>query len=315
MQQTARREQTVYAAGAILWRHDGKKLRVLVIHRNRHGDYSLPKGKVDPGETLAQTAAREIWEETGYRVSLGAPMGIVDYILPSGRPKEVHYWSCEVSDEQYKSHRFTPNDEVDKLEWLSVKKASEKLSYDRDRELLQLLHERYDRGIASTFPIILLRHATAIPAAEWPGHDETRPLTARGLEQSQHIVPILRAFAPQRIVTSTAARCRETIAPLASALELFPDSHASLSQNTSSGATGMNDALAEILARRESVVVCSHSPVMPEIITVLAHATHTRLSGLSRQAMLSTAECSVLHVPSEDIRRGVVAAETHGPII
>ncbi|MEF3323169.1 NUDIX domain-containing protein [Gulosibacter sp. GYB002] len=312
---TSSRDQTVYAAGSVLWRFDGKKLRVLVIHRNRHNDYSLAKGKVDPGESLAQTAAREIWEETGYRVDLGAPLGIIDYTLPSGRPKEVHYWSSEVSDEQFTKHKFKPNSEVDRLEWLSVKKAKQVLSYDRDKELLQLLAERYERGIASTFPIVLLRHATAIPAAQWPGHDETRPLTSRGLEQSQHIIPILRAFGPQRILTSTAARCRETVAPLADALGIFPESHASLSQNTSSGDAGLTEVLAEVLERREPVVLCSHSPVMPEVLTVLAEATNTRLSGLSRQAMLSTAECSVLHVPAGDVRLGIVAAETHGPVI
>jgi 8-oxo-dGTP diphosphatase len=79
---TALRDDTVYAAGAILWRMDGEKPRVLVIHRDRHGDYSFPKGKVDPGETLPETAVREIEEETGYRVTLDAPLGSIECSSP-----------------------------------------------------------------------------------------------------------------------------------------------------------------------------------------------------------------------------------------
>ena len=76
---------TVVAAGAVCWRLVDGKVRVLLIHRDHHGDVSLPKGKVDPGEATPQTAVREIHEETGYRVSLGAPLGTAEYLLPGGR--------------------------------------------------------------------------------------------------------------------------------------------------------------------------------------------------------------------------------------
>ena len=312
---TADRDATVYAAGAVLWRRRGDQVRVLVIHRARHDDCSLPKGKVDAGETLPQTAVREVWEETGYRVALGAPLGSIEYRLPSGRPKEVHYWSCEVSEAQHEAHEFAANDEVTALEWMSLKKALGRLSYERDRDVLRLLADRIERGVATTFPIVALRHATAVPALSWPGDDETRPLTARGRAQAQVIVPILAAYRPERILTSTAVRCRGTVAPLAERLGITPASARPLSQS----ATPADGALAEVLdtaiVDRRPVVICSHSPVMPEIVARIAAATRTRLGGLSRQAMLSTAECSVLHVPAEDPRRGVVAAETHGPII
>ena len=308
-------ETTVYAAGAILWRVESGKVKLLLIHRKRHHDYSFPKGKVDAGETLPETAVREIWEETGFRVALGAPLGFIDYPLPSGRPKEVHYWASEVSDDQLREHRFTATNEVDGLEWMSLKKALQKLTYDRDRAIAEVLADRIARGTARTFPVVALRHATAIPPQAWPGSDESRPLTARGQEQAERIVPILRAYGPTSLITSTAARCRATIAPIADAVELTPVSHRALSQSATPADGRIEPILHEVLEARESAIICSHSPVMPEIIAGLAHATSTRLSGLSRQAMLSTAECSVVHVTADRPERGIVAAETHGPII
>ena len=312
---TTQRDATVYAAGSVLWRVEGGKVKVLLIHRKRHQDYSFPKGKVDVGETLPETAVREIWEETGYRVGLDAPLGFIDYPLPSGRPKEVHYWSSHVSEEQVKAHSFASTSEVDGLEWVTLKKALQKLSYERDRALAQVFADRVNRGTAATFPVIALRHATAIPAQAWPASDETRPLTSRGQAQAERIVPILRAYSPTEIVTSTAVRCRATVAPLAAELALTPRGERALSQSATSADGDVQPHVAAALARRESTVICSHSPVMPEIVAGIAHLTRTRLSGLSRQAMLSTAECSIVHIPVNEDVRAIVAAETHGPII
>ena len=74
---------TVYAAGAVLWKVVDKELKILVVHRTQHKDVSIPKGKVDPGETLPETAVREIREETGLRVGLGPFLGTVDYVMPN----------------------------------------------------------------------------------------------------------------------------------------------------------------------------------------------------------------------------------------
>ena len=88
-------ETAVYAAGGVVWRVVAGKLRILVIHRTAYADVTLPKGKVDPGEALAETAVREIFEETGIRVALGIPVGVSRYRMPRGRQKIVHYWSAE----------------------------------------------------------------------------------------------------------------------------------------------------------------------------------------------------------------------------
>ncbi|HEX3679062.1 MAG TPA: NUDIX domain-containing protein, partial [Galbitalea sp.] len=86
----------ILAAGAVCWRIVGGKVRILLVHRAQRKDISLPKGKVDPGEMLQQTAVREIAEETGLTVGLGAPLGEVHYRIPSGRNKIVYYWAAEV---------------------------------------------------------------------------------------------------------------------------------------------------------------------------------------------------------------------------
>ena len=89
----------VLAAGAVCWREgaDGA-VEILLVHRTQHRDTSLPKGKVDPGETLPETAVREIAEETGLRIGLGVPLGVSTYALGSGRDKIVHFWAAEVSE-------------------------------------------------------------------------------------------------------------------------------------------------------------------------------------------------------------------------
>lgn len=307
---------SVYAAGALLWRRVDGRVRVLVIHRERHGDYSLPKGKVDPGETLPQTAVREVREETGYDIVLGAPLGFIEYDLPGGRHKEVHYWTAEVSDDAFEATPFTPNDEVDDQQWLSVRKAQRLLSYERDRELLDVFAERCERGVERTFAVIALRHAKAVPPLSWPGDDDSRPITARGQEQAHLAVPILRAFAPERIVTSTATRCRATVAPFASQGRILPDVSRAISQSAyDEGEDAVDAVIADVLASRRTTVLCSHSPVMPEIVRELALATGTPAGPLMRLSMLSTAEFSAMHVPLVDPSLGIVAAETHGPLV
>ncbi len=93
-------DKAVYAAGAVIWRLVDGKLRILLIHRTKYRDITLPKGKVDPGEMLAETAVREVHEETGIRVSLGVPVGVSRYHLPSNKQKVVHYWAAEATEDE-----------------------------------------------------------------------------------------------------------------------------------------------------------------------------------------------------------------------
>lgn len=315
MSSSKTQNSTVYAAGALVWRQDGDEFRTLVIHRAYHGDYSLPKGKVDEGETLPETAAREVWEETGFRVALGVPLSLVEYTLPSGRPKEVHYWACEVTRDQWETHQFEPNEEVDRIEWLTLEAAEEVLTYERDRELVAEFRILAESGRARTFPVILLRHAKAVPAHAWTGEDETRPLTARGQAQAAQIVPILQAYSPEALVTSTAVRCRATLAPFADAATITPVGERTFSQSAAPLDGEVREAVAEALLPGVGTVICSHSPVMPDLVAGLAQLTGTASNGLSKRALLSTAEATIFHLHGNTPHYELVATETVGPLI
>jgi 8-oxo-dGTP diphosphatase len=114
----------IRAAGGVVVR-DG---RVAVVHRPRYDDWSLPKGKLDAGETFEAAALREVWEETGLRCSLERSLPDVRYSVRD-RPKVVRYWLMSVHEDP----GFSPNDEVDALRWLSPEDAVALLTYDRDK--------------------------------------------------------------------------------------------------------------------------------------------------------------------------------------
>lgn len=122
----------VRAAGGIVWRAgDSGEAEVLVVHRPKYDDWTFPKGKNEPGEDDIACALREVEEETGFRCTLGPELTSTAYIDRKGRPKEVRYWVMTVEDGE-----FVPTDEVDELQWLTTAQAQWRLSYDRDREVL-----------------------------------------------------------------------------------------------------------------------------------------------------------------------------------
>ena len=103
-----------------------------MIHRPRYRDWSLPKGKLDPGETWEQAALREVDEETGLRGRLGEELPPVSYTDDKGRSKLVRYWLMEADADG----AFRPNDEVDELRWVTEEEAHGLLTHDRDRDLV-----------------------------------------------------------------------------------------------------------------------------------------------------------------------------------
>src|ERR687890_371067 len=120
--------EEIEAAGGVVVRDDG---RVAVVHRPQYDDWTLPKGKLDAGESFEQAALREVWEETALRCELVRELPPVRYSVRE-RPKVVRYWLMSVVEDP----GFATNSEVDELRWLSAADAAALLTYDRDREVL-----------------------------------------------------------------------------------------------------------------------------------------------------------------------------------
>jgi len=127
-------DEVVRAAGGVVWRRGSSGLEILLVHRPKYDDWSLPKGKLDDGETSEAAALREVEEETGLRCRLGDELPPVTYADRHGRPKIVRYWAMERV-----SGTFAPNDEVDEVRWVAPAGAGALLSYARDRRVTESL--------------------------------------------------------------------------------------------------------------------------------------------------------------------------------
>jgi 8-oxo-dGTP pyrophosphatase MutT (NUDIX family) len=127
--------ERIEAAGGIVMRKGPKATEIVLVHRPRYDDWSFPKGKLDPGESFAEAALREVREETGLICRLGPELPFALYEDGEGRSKIVRYWLMAV----IRDPGFEPNDEVDELRWLVPAKAPDVLTYSRDRELVKTL--------------------------------------------------------------------------------------------------------------------------------------------------------------------------------
>jgi len=310
-------DTAVFAAGAVVWRLVEDKLRILLIHRTKYRDVTLPKGKVDPGEMLAQTAVREVREETGIKVTLGVPVGVSRYWMRPKRQKVVHYWAAEATDEAIRASSFVPNGEISGVEWVSLKKARSRLSYPVDVEILDNFARLVDDGVLHTFPLIALRHAKAVGRDGWEGADAERPLTDRGQRQAAAVVAPLRAFGVRRIVSSDALRCRQTVAPLEKKLGRTARVTAKISQDAwENGTEDIRAVVGRRVRARKAAVLCSHGPVLPGILSELALATGTMHgSYVDSASSLGMAGFSVVHLSATNPGSGIISIETHEPKI
>jgi 8-oxo-dGTP pyrophosphatase MutT (NUDIX family)/phosphohistidine phosphatase SixA len=312
---------TIYAAGALLWREVEGKLLVAVIHRARYDDWSFPKGKQDPGENLPQTAVREIREETGLKIKLGVRLQIVHYTVGDNIPKEVHYWAARVSDSALANSKFEPSEEVASVEWKSPEEVRGLLTYEFDREVLDRALDLHVLGHLRTKPVIVLRHATATPRTDWKGgkglDDGHRPLLDVGHVEAQQLVPLLSAFAPKRLITSSWIRCRTTLEPFAKAKKIKLIERHQLSEfGNKTGPRRTLKVVHDLVSDGSPAVICSHRPALPTILEALAeYGSSHHAPVLVESAALAPSHMTVVHLTTKVAgkKRSIVAIETYAP--
>jgi 8-oxo-(d)GTP phosphatase len=251
--------KVVRAAGTVLWRpeHRESPVEIAVIHRPRYDDWSLPKGKADPGETEPLTAVREVFEETGHRVRLGRRIATVRYPIEQGT-KKVCYWSaCSVGG------TFTPNGEVDDLIWLPASAAMKKLSYAYDRKVLR----RFAKYPADTQTVLVVRHGTAGSKARFAGDDTKRPLDKKGRAQAEALAGQLFAFGPTDVYAADRVRCHQTVEPLAEELGVVICNEPALTEEAyAENPEYGRRRILQIAGFNRTPVICTQGKVIPDLI-------------------------------------------------
>lgn len=288
------------AAGAVVWRGAADDPQVVLIHRPRYDDWTLPKGKLGPGEHVLLAAVREVHEETGLEVVLGRPLPAAGY-LKDGRPKRVDYWVAAVSTD----HGFDPSDEVDELAWFPVGAALDRLSYPRDSgTLLDFTGTRPD-----SVPLIFLRHARAGDRRRWSGADRDRPLDPAGEEQAAKLADLLGCFGPSRIISSPATRCVQTVEWYADLIDADIEISKALAapdQVTDQAAGDPRQLVLDAIEQGAPAVFCGHGETLPGLVAWLCGYLG---AAPPADPWLAKAEFDVLHL----LGGKLVGAERHSP--
>ena len=258
----------IRAAGALLWRENQDlEVEIALIHRPRYDDWSLPKGKIEVGETTLQCAYRELIEETGIRAAFTRQLGSVEY-EESGQRKRVVFWAAQCS---LSASTFIANEEVDQLLWLSVEDALAKATHGSDREMI----ENFSGQPHRTDTLIILRHTKALERGDWDEADSQRTLNEVGFDQAQLLIKHLEPFAIDEIYTSNYTRCVQTVTPLAHARGLSITEVPSLNEETFEEDPQRSVSFANALKQDEkNILICSHNPVIP---TMLRGVLNTKL--------------------------------------
>ncbi|SDB80254.1 8-oxo-dGTP diphosphatase [Raineyella antarctica] len=254
----------ILAAGAVVLRPsatDADGTEVLVIHRAGYDDWTLPKGHKDPGEPLPLTAVREVTEETGVAIRLGARLETSHYPV-NGRPKEVHWWVGIPTG----APATTPDEEADVVRWARVEEATRLLTFESDRHLVAHAVE-----LAAVVPFLLVRHGKALARTKWKHADRRRPLTKRGRLQARSLVPLLSAFGIEEVASSDAVRCVDTLVPYATARGLEVHRYEQLTEDAAEeNPQQAEDHTRELAGTAASggtpTAICGHRPVIPMML-------------------------------------------------
>lgn len=247
----------IRAAGGVVRRLDADGTpRVLLMHRPRYDDWSLPKGKREIGERTIDTALREVGEEAGIRVRVERKLPLVEYVA-NGSPKSVRYflmaWTGDAPELR--------DDEADELRWCTVDEARRLLSYEHDVPLLDAIDPATRPGT-----VWVIRHAKAGSRTRFAGNDVERPLTDAGRRQAATLATSLGAEPIAWVLSSPYRRCLETVAPLAATLGTPVTTVNGLAEGQPV------NAVWQWCAQPEPVALCTHGDLLEDMLWSLARA-------------------------------------------
>jgi 8-oxo-(d)GTP phosphatase len=285
----------IRSAGAVVLRGQGIKRSVALVHRPAYNDWSLPKGKLEKREPAYAASVREVEEETGVRIRLGAPLSDVAYRVIKG-PKIVHFWVGYAVSETARR----PDHEVDEVEWVPIAQARERLTYADEAVVL-------DEALAmpETTAFVVLRHAKATLRKDWSGDDTKRPIDPKGKAQASNLMDLLDAYGIGLLKSSTSVRCVQTLEPYAKRTKLPVKPVSLLSEEIGEEhLAGVQRYVRKLMVRsgatRMGTVVCGHRPVLPAMIAGVDLQPHPMVAGAAL----------VVHVDDEGL---VIAHEWHEP--
>ena len=281
----------IVSAGGVVLREHTDGLQVLLIHRERYDDWSLPKGKGEADELLPETAVREIQEETGVAARLGLRLPSLRYKVGK-QPKAVHYWRSAVLSQRPRR----PDHEVSAVKWFPIDAALEKATHPDERAVIE--------AAVTTPPtnaLLIVRHAKAMQRKHWSGDDRKRRLSGRGRDQANRLVDVLAAFGIERLVSSASARCKETLKPYAKTQKIGIETYDQLTEESAAkNPKAVRKLMAELLKNLDRpTAVCGHRPVLPEMYAGLA----------VKEKPMVVSEVRALHFGPD----GLVAMETFKP--
>lgn len=257
--------KVISAGGVVLREHHGQR-QVLLIHRDRYQDWSLPKGKGEADEWLPETAIREIREETAVQAQLGLRLSTIRYQVAKG-PKASHFWRASVIQQKPRK----PDREVSAVRWFPIKEALATISYADERNLIL---EALDQPL--TVPLLVVRHGKAMLRKNWSGPDNRRTLTGRGRRQAKELIDLLSAFGVEHLISSSALRCTQTLQPYAKAAGLEIETRDRLTEEQGSKHPHkVSKFLSKVLRNLDRpTAICGHRPILPDMFRGLGLDPH-----------------------------------------
>ncbi len=298
-----------------------------MVHRPRYRDWSWPKGKSEANEPILTAAVREVEEETGLPVALGAPLTTQRYRLGSGQTKEVRYWVGTVLPDSPLGPaaaplrtrtpvRPAPSSEIDQTRWAGPERAEKMLTRRGDRRLLSEVVSRAQEGALVTSTIAIVRHGKALSRSAWPEDEETRPLTRLGARQAVDLIDILSALGVEAALSSPWRRCVQTLSPWADLGGVEIGVRDELTEwaveECPEGALGVVAGLLDAPAAPSAL--CVHRPTIPLLVDPLRAIAPSALlrSFPAENPWLGTADLLVAHVSRASGAPALLALERHG---